>query len=108
MTANAVTSRALFGETIEETLRDSLTAAITTGNAKKSWTMPFTGFIIDVICRIGTAGSGGTSDIIDVNKNDTTIYTTQANRPTSLVGDTGMFSEAAEPEITEFVAGDII
>jgi hypothetical protein len=82
-------------------------AALTTG-VKKEWIAPFDGRIVDVIMDSETAGSGGTSDIVDIHKNGTTIYTTQANRPTLLVGDTGLFTEASEPEIVTFNAGDIL
>jgi hypothetical protein len=84
------------------------TAALTATANKKEWIAPFAGKIVDVICDSETAGSGGVSDIIDININGTTIYTTQANRPTLLVGDTGLFTEASEPEVVEFRAGDIL
>lgn len=83
-------------------------AALTTGTNKKQWVVPFDYRIIDVIVNSEAAGSGGTSTIIDVNKNGTTIYTTQGNRPTLLVADTGMYTEAAEPEIVSGNAGDVL
>jgi len=89
-------------------LHHQIAAALTTGTAKWEWIVPFSCHIADVICDSETAGSGGTSDIIDVNRNGTTIYTTQANRPTLLSADTGMFTEAGEPEIQGLVAGDIL
>jgi len=89
-------------------LEHYIAAALTTGTEKWEWICPIDGTIQDVICDSATAGSGGTSDIIDVNKNGTTIYTTQANRPTLLSGDTGMFDEAKEPQVTSVRAGDII
>lgn len=85
-----------------------IAAALTAATVKWEWIVPFNCRLRDVICDSETAGSGGTSDIIDVNRNGTTIYTTQANRPTLLVGDTGMFTEAGEPEVTGFLAGDIL
>jgi hypothetical protein len=83
-------------------------AALTAATVKHEWIVPFKCRILDVIADSGAAGSGGTSDIVDVNVNGTTIYTTQANRPTLLVGDTGMFTEAAEPEIYDLKAGDVL
>ena len=86
-----------------------IAAALTTGTVKWEWLVPFNCKILDVICDSETAGqTGGTSDIIDVNRNGTTIYTTQANRPTLLLADTGMFTEAGEPEVLGLVAGDIL
>lgn len=99
---------------VEEILRDQSVAALTTGTAKGRWLVPCFATILDVICNSGTAGSGGTSDIIDVNLNGTTIFTTQANRPTLLVGDTGLFSLSGlgvvqmPPEVTSVVPNDII
>ena len=83
-------------------------AALTTGTNKKQWIVPFPYRIVDVIVNSEAAGSGGTSTIIDVNINGTTIYTTQGNRPTLLTADTGMYTEAAEPEITSGKGGDVI
>lgn len=83
-------------------------AALTAAAVKKEWIVPFRCRLVDVIIDSETAGSGGTSDIADINKNGTTIYTTQANRPTLLSGDTGLWTEAAEPEVTEFAAGDVL
>ena len=93
----------------EHVFEDFSNAAITAGVAKREWIVTFYGRIVDVICDSTTAGSGGTSDIIDVNINGTTIYTTQANRPTLLVGNTGMFTESAEPDAAlTVVPGDIL
>jgi hypothetical protein len=84
-----------------------INGALTTG-IKKEWIMPFAGKIVDVLMDSETAGSGGTSDIVDIHKNGTTIYTTQGNRPTLLVDDTGLFTQAAPPEVNEFRAGDVL
>lgn len=108
MADTAITSRESKANNVDLILFDYSNAAITTGTAKKEWIVPFIGVILDVICDSETAGSGGTSDLIDVNINGTTIYTTQGNRPTLLVGDTGLFSEAAEPEVTTVFPGDIV
>ena len=108
MADTAVTSRESKGSNIALILSDYSNAAITTGTNKKEWVVPAYCNITDVICNSETAGSGGTSDLIDVNLNGTTIYTTQGNRPTLLQADTGLFSEAAEPEVTFCSPGDII
>lgn len=108
MTDFPVTVRVPRGVAVH-TFEDFSNAAITTGAAKREWIVTFYGRIVDVICDSETAGSGGTSDIIDVNLNGTTIYTTQANRPTLLVGNTGMFTESSEPDAAlTVVPGDIL
>lgn len=109
MTDFPITVRIPHGVAVH-TFEDFSNAAITTGTAKREWIVTFYGRIVDIICDSETAGSGGTSDIIDVNKNGTTLYTTQANRPTLLVGNTGMFTEAGvgpDAALT-VVPGDIL
>lgn len=106
MADTAITVRRAYGRGFHKFEYYS-NAALTTG-VKQEWIMFFHGRIVDVIMDSETAGSGGTSDIVDIHKNGTTIYTTQANRPTLLVGNTGMFTEAGQPEITTFVPGDIL
>ena len=107
MTDFPITVRRAFGNDIH-LLTWQQTAALTATNGKWQWVIPFPARIVDVICNSETVGSGGVSDIIDVHLNGTTIYTTQANRPTLLVGDTGMFTEAGEPEVVVLRTGDIL
>lgn len=71
------------------------------------WIVPFYGEIIDVICDAATAPAGSSS-IIDVNINGTTIYTTQGNRPTLVAADTGYYTEAGEPQVVSLVPGDVL
>lgn len=85
-----------------------IAAALTAAATKWEWICPYYATIRDVICDSETAGqTGGTSDIIDVNKNGTTIFTTQGNRPTLLLGDTGMFTRGY-PNVTALSPGDIL
>ncbi len=73
-----------------------------------AWVPQRAGTITAVTLWRGTAGGAG-STTIDVNKNGTTIYTTQANRPsvTAASGDDATSTGAAAPDVTSFVAGDI-
>lgn len=97
----------LFGQGIL-VLEHYTSAALTAATEKKEWVVPFNAVIREVIVDSETAGSGGTSDILDLNKNGTTVYTTQANRPTLLVGNTGKWTQAGKPEVTKVKAGDIL
>jgi hypothetical protein len=54
-----------------------------------------------------TPGSAG-STTIDLNKNGTTMYTTQANRPSIAFDDADSKIQATLPDITSVVAGDIL
>ena len=61
--------------------------------------------ITNVIASVGTAPTGA-SLIFDVNKNGTTIFSTQANRPTITAG---TFSDlSSTPNVTSLVSGDYI
>jgi hypothetical protein len=59
--------------------------------------------IIAVRVRVNTAPTGATL-IIDVNKNGTTIYTTQANRPTVAISGTTV--KSTNPDVTSLADGD--
>lgn len=107
MADTAITLKTPRGQMVE-VLRFVNIAAITTGTDKWRWTVTRHSRITDIIVDSITAGSGGTSDIIDIHLNGTTIYTTQANRPTLLQADTGLWTEAGEPEITVLVPGDVL
>jgi hypothetical protein len=63
------------------------------------------GTIEDVRIMAGTAPTGA-SLIVDVNKNGTTIFTTQGNRPTVAIS--GNASSAAVPDVTSLAAGDYL
>ena len=54
--------------------------------------------------ELGTASS----TIVDVNKNGTTIFTTQANRPTLAFNDGNGWAVSGTPDFVDFVEGDII
>jgi len=62
--------------------------------------------IIGTRLTAGTAPAGS-SIIIDVNKNGTTIYTTQANRPTVAAG-TQTGGPGSAPDVTALSAGDYL
>lgn len=62
--------------------------------------------IIGVRLMVGTAPTGA-SVIVDVNKNGTTIFTTQANRPTIAVS-ANAGGPGATPNVTSLVAGDYL
>ncbi len=65
--------------------------------------MPFAGEITFVTAAVVTAPTGATA-IFDLNKNGTTMYTTQANRPTIAVS--GTYVTASLPDVTTWAAGD--
>lgn len=93
---------------VRHTFEHYTAAALTTGTTKHRWVAPADMRILDVIVNSGAAGSGGTSTIIDVNVNGTTIFGTQGNRPTLLTADSGYYTKAGPPSVVNVKAGDVI
>lgn len=105
--ANSSTVDPLAGGTpsvIEQTFTYQDTLAVYTGD--KRWYINGTGTIDFVRASVNTAPTGS-SIIVDVNKNGTTIFTTQANRPT--IAASGFTSGlVTNMNITSVAAGDYI
>lgn len=80
-------------------------AVLATGNGKARIRMPFAGSIISVTASVLSAPVGA-SVILDVNKNGTTIFGTQANRPT--VAAAAVSATAGAHSVKTFAAGDVI
>ena len=62
---------------------------------------PYDIIITDVRISVGTAPTGATIEV-DVNKNGTTIFTTQSNRP--IIATSGFFDLSGTPDITAYTA----
>ena len=73
------------------------------GTNKCTWVIPNDSYIVDVRADAGTAPAT-TALIVDVNKNGTTVFTTQANRPT--IAAAGNASTTVLPDVTAVAAGD--
>ena len=68
------------------------------------WYAPATMTISSVRASVGTAPTGAAL-IVDVNKNGTTIFTTQGNRPS--IAASG-FTATGTPDVTSLTAGDYL
>lgn len=86
--------------------------ALTTATAKKRVRMPFAGTITGVTACVGSQPTGA-SIILDIHKTvgggggaGTTIFGTQANRPT--IAANGTSAAAGEHSVRTFAAGDIL
>lgn len=66
---------------------------------------PFAATIVSVAATVGTAPTGQ-AILVDVHKNGTTIFTTQANRP-SIAASTNSSAEAT-PDVTSIAEGDYL
>lgn len=96
--------QALFGNNLE--ILAFFSAGAQTAAVKKNGVIvPFAGTIVDVRAYIDTPPTGATF-IIDVKKNGTTLFTTQANRP--IIGIAGNASSLTLPDVVAVAAGDRI
>ena len=79
--------------------------ALNTSTGKQAIRMPFAGKISYVTAAL-TAAPAGSSAIVDLHKNGTTMYTTQGNRPTIAAGST--YVTATLPDVLTWAAGDVL
>lgn len=79
--------------------------ALTAGTGTMRWYMDATKTISNVLVSVGTAPTGA-SLIVDVNKNGTTIFSTQANRPT--ITATNFYDLSSTPDVTSLASGDYL
>lgn len=77
--------------------------AVTTGQAR--FYFPIAATIVGVQIAVGTPPTGA-AIIADVNKNGTTVFTTQGNRPQIAIGANS--SAVKTPDVTAVVAGDYL
>ena len=82
----------------------SVTGAVAT-SSKAAVRMPFAGTIRSVTTAVTTAPTGAAL-ICDVNVAGTTVFTTQANRPS--IAASGFSDNSAAIEAGTFAAGDVI
>jgi hypothetical protein len=80
-------------------------AVLSAGAGKARVRMPVAGRIVGVTASVLSAPAGS-SAIFDVNKNGTSIYGTQANRPTIAAG--AVSATAGAASVLSFAAGDVI
>lgn len=69
--------------------------------------MPEAGVYLGAVVNVGTAPTGQ-SLIVDVNKNGTTLYTTQGRRPTVAAAATTSTSSGVPDGATTLASGDVI
>lgn len=84
------------------------TDPLVVGTGQAPWQVPpswGTGEILGVYASCHTAPTGA-SIIFDINKNDTTINTTQSNRP-EIAAAANTSGAEDTPDVTGFVGGDI-
>lgn len=83
----------------------SIPAALVVATGTMRWYLDRSYTIQNIIATVGTAPTGA-SVIFDVNKNGTTIFTTQGNRPTIVAS--GFSDLTSTPDVTSLVSGDYL
>ena len=96
---------ALSGGAASAPIVFSYSDAATTGSGTSRFPIVVPATIHGVLATAGTAPTGS-SLIFDVNKNGTTIFTTQANRPAISAGSNS--SSIAVPDVTSVSTNDYI
>ncbi len=84
----------------------SLPGAATINTGVQRLYFPDRSFIVAARLTADTAGTGSGFNILDVHKNGTTIFTTQANRPTLAAGENDGGSSG--PDVRDIVAGEYL
>jgi len=94
----------MYGKVPRTVVNLTVDGLLAVSNAVATWVAPFPGRIVNVTAGINVAGTSGTHTF-DVNKNGTTIFTTQSPRPSILTTATKT-AAAVVPAVTTFAAGD--
>lgn len=90
------------------THRWAITGIINTGTKlDQGYYVPRTLTIVKVVLHLETNGGTSGNTIVDVNKNGTTIFTTQANRPSIAFNEGNNITKEAIPDVTSLSAPDI-
>lgn len=105
VSAGAVTATSVSAPGVGERPTFSYAGVVAAGTGSARYYFERSMTVTSVRASVGTAPTGATL-IVDVNKNGTTIYTTQANRPTIAIS--GFTATANSPDVTTFTSGDYL
>lgn len=103
--AGALNVAGAMNQQSQDVVHLAIAGVQTTGTNKAMALMPVAGTIVGIRAYALTPPTGATL-ILDVNKNGTTLFTTQANRPTIAIA--GNASSLTLPDVTAVAAGDRI
>lgn len=91
---------------VRKSVAVQISGTLVAGTGDARFVMPEAGEIVEVNVSVLTAPTGATA-IFDVNLDGTTIYTTQANRPTIAIAAQDS-TQAAGPEAAVFERGAVV
>lgn len=97
------------GDQGESMITFAQTSTLSTVTGAVRYRFPFAATILGITTAVNTAPTGA-SIICDVNKNGTTVFTTQGNRPTIAVSTNASHTGTSEavPDVTAIAAGDYL
>lgn len=100
-----------YGPNIGDTFVFGLSGTLSTGTGKGHWpnrsTRTLTVIAVDL--QVTDTGPSGADFVVDLNKNGTTMYTTQANRPKVTDGTTApAYVSATLPDVVDIASGDYL
>ena len=91
--------------TLSREISFTIPGTLTVGGGTMRWYLDGNFTISTVIASVSTAPTGA-SLIFDVNKNGTTIFSTQGNRPT--IAASAFTDLASTPDVTSLASGDYL
>jgi hypothetical protein len=95
------------GPEAEQILPFGRSGVLVVSVGRQRFQFPYACTILGVSATVDTAPTG--ADLIfDMNKNGTTLFTTQANRPRIVAGANATASEVTNMDVTAFAAGDYL
>jgi hypothetical protein len=104
--AGATIVSGTVGATSVPAWTENIDGALATGTDVAAYVAPGVGTIVAVYIRCKNTGSVG-STIVDVHKNGTTIFTTQASRPTLPFKDADGVAKSGTPDVTTVSENDV-
>jgi hypothetical protein len=107
--AQVMVSFASAGDQGESMITFAQTGVLSVFTGAIRYRFPFAATILGITSAVNTAPTGA-SLICDVNKNGTTVFTTQGNRPTIAASGTASHTGTSEavPDVTAIAAGDYL
>lgn len=103
--STAASARANLG--VEETAYFASEGTLTVKNGKGRMPFPVDAVILGISAMVDTAPTGATI-VLDINKNGTTIFTTQSNRPQIVAGANNTATEVTNMNVTAISAGQYL
>jgi hypothetical protein len=108
MAVAAIVKRGPRVFSIHFTFEDYVAAALTAGTNKREWVLPCQARVNGIIASSGAAGSGTGSNVIDINRNGTSIFGATGDKPALAAVDSAYWSVGSGSLARDFSEGDVM